>query len=371
MKRFNGLLVLLLIATVLFTGCAKQTAVETEVAPEETVEAVEKLAFPLTLRVGYSTGPDDPRGVAIKHMKERVEAETDGQILLEIHPAGELGSDDQLIAGLIDGSVDITVSSAGNYALYATKMGVSALPFLFADFQSAWSFIDSDTMKGICGDLEAYNMHVLAFFDNGFRCVTTTDRPVENVKDMEGLVIRTPDNQIVMETMYELGARPKSYPFAKLKEALVNGEFDAQENPIPVIYNNGLYEVQHYLSITNHSYDAMPLTIRRDIWERLPERYKDVILSAAEEAQTINREMVAEQTEDYVALLEEKGMVVQHPDPDEFIGATRGVMDVFANVYGDELLKEIEEFRSREPEGGQRSVEEGPSSKDRKVGGKP
>ena len=77
MKRFNGLLVLLLIATVLFTGCAKQTAVETEVAPEETVEAVEKLAFPLTLRVGYSTGPDDPRGVAIKHMKERVEAETD------------------------------------------------------------------------------------------------------------------------------------------------------------------------------------------------------------------------------------------------------------------------------------------------------
>lgn len=351
MKRFNGLMVLLLAVALLFTGCAKQPVVEAVTTPEETAEAVEDLNFPLTLRVGYSTGEDDPRGVAIKHMKEQVEADTEGQILLEIHPSGELGSDDQLIAGLIDGSVDITVSSAGNYALYATKMGVSALPFLFADFQSAWSFIDSDTMKRICADLEPYNMHVLAFFDNGFRCVTTTDRSVEGVKDMEGLVIRTPDNQIVMETMYELGARPKSYPFAKLKEALANGEFDAQENPIPVIYNNGLYEVQHYLSITNHSYDAMPLTIRLDIWERLPEEYRDVILSAAEEAETINREMVAQQTEDYVALLEEKGMVVQHPDPDEFIGATRDVMDVFANVYGEDLLKAIEEFRSKTPEG--------------------
>lgn len=351
MRRFNAFLLLLLLM-VLITGCAKQVeSVEPVPTATEISEAVEALSYPLTLRVGYSTGQDDPRGVALAHMKERIEAATEGQILLEIHPSGELGSDDQLIAGLISKDVDITVSSAGNYALYATKMGVSALPFLFGDFESAWEFIDSDTMRELCVDLEPYNMHILAFFDNGFRCVTTTDRPVKGVADMKGLVIRTPDNQIVMETMYELGARPRSYPFAKLKEALLNGDFDAQENPIPVIYNNGLYEVQQYLSITNHSYDAMPLTIRQDIWERLTEEYQGVILGAAEEAQTMNRTMVAQQTEDYVALLEEKGMVVDRPDPDEFIGATRGVMDVFANVYGEELLGEIEAFRRRKPEG--------------------
>lgn len=351
MKRFN--LSLLLVLLFLITGCAKQSNV-IEPEPTETVEEVEPLVYPLTLKVGYSTGPDDPRGVALAHMKEQIENATDGQILLEIHPSGELGSDDQLIAGLISKDVDITVSSAGNYALYATKMGVSALPFMFGDFESAWSFIDSAVMREICADLEPYNMHVLAFFDNGFRCVTTTNRPIKTVADMSGLVIRTPDNQIVMETMYELGARPKSYPFAKLKEALKNGEFDAQENPIPVIYNNGLYEVQQYLSITNHSYDAMPLTIREDIWERLPEEYQSILLTAAEEAQTMNRQMVAQQTEDYVALLEEKGMIVDHPDPDEFIGATRGVMDVFASVYGEQLLGKIEEFRRRRPapEGG-------------------
>lgn len=94
-----------------------------------------------------------------------------------------------------------------------------------------------------------------------------------------------------------------------------------------------------YLSITNHSYDAMPLTIRQDVWEQLPGEYQTIILKAAEEAQTMNREMVAEQTVKYVALLEEKGMQVDHPELTEFADATRGVMEVFENVYGKELLE--------------------------------
>lgn len=303
------------------------------------------ITWPLVIKAGYSTSRDDPRGIALESMKEKVESETGGRILIEIHPDGELGSDNQLIEGLYKREVDMTVSSAGNYALYAPRIGVSALPFLFDDFESAWAFIDSDTMHDLCGDLEPYNMHVLAFFDNGFRCVTTKDRKVESAKDMKDLNIRTPDNQIVMETMSELGARPRSYPFSELKEALTAGVFDAQENPIPVIYNSSLYEVQKYLSITNHSYDAMPLTIRQDIWDRLPSEYQGILETAALEAQTTDREMVARQTEDYVYLLKKKGMVITRPDLREFASATEGVLDVFSNVYGKELTETIAGLR--------------------------
>ena len=297
------------------------------------------------LKAGYSTSVNDPRGIALAAMKEQVESQTDGNILIEIHPDGELGSDDQLIEGLYKKEVDMTVSSAGNYALYAPRIGVSALPFLFDDFESAWAFIDSDTMQELCGDLEPYNMHVLAFFDNGFRCVTTTDRKIDSAKDMKNLNIRTPDNQIVMETMSELGARPKSYPFSQLMEALASGDFDAQENPIPVIYNNGLYEVQKYLAITNHSYDAMPLAIRQDIWEQLPAGYQEILKTAAKDAQNKDREMVARQTNDYVDLLKKEGMVITRPDLKQFADATQGVLDVFSNVYGEELMETIAGLR--------------------------
>ena len=308
---------------------------------DTTAASTVDITYPVTIRTGYSTGESDPRGIVLAKFKETVEKETNGDIIIEIHPSGELGSDADLIKGEIEGNVDMTVSSAGNYASYATKIGVSALPFLFSDFESAWNFIDSQTMQNINADLEPFNMHVLAYFDNGFRCVTTSTRPINSVKDMKGLNIRTPENQIVMETMSALSANPQSYPFAELIAALKDGTFDAQENPIPVIYNNKLYEVQKYLSITNHSYDAMPLTIRNDLWNSLRPEYREIIEKAAKTAETEDRQLVKQQTEDFVSLLEQEGMKVNYPDLTPFKEATSGVMDVFADIYGQELIDEV------------------------------
>lgn len=120
---------------------------------------------------------------------------------------------------------------------------------------------------------------------------------------------------------------------------MTDGVFDAQENPIPVIYNNGLYEVQKYLSVTNHSYDAMPLTIRQDIWAELSPEYQQLITDAAGDAQTLDRDLVKKQTEDCVKELESKGMIVVYPDLQPFRDVTTGVLDMFRKVYGDELIK--------------------------------
>ena len=318
-------------ALFLFTGC--QTA-------SDSAGQASDISYPLTLHAGYSTAEDDPRGLALKIFKDIVKEQTDGNIIIELHPSGELGSDAELIEKMTKKEVDMTVSSAGNYAVYAPRIGVSALPFLFEDFDSAWAFVDSPVMQDVNADLEAYNMHVLSYFDNGFRCVTTSEKigAVNTVEDMKGLNIRTPENKIVMETMTALSANPQSYPFAELKQALADGTFDAQENPIPIIYNNQLYEVQKYLSVTNHSYDAMPLTIRQDIWEGLTPEYQEVLSAAAEIAGNQNRVLIKNQTTDMVKRLESEGMEIVYPDLKPFQEATAGVKDIFAEVYGQDLL---------------------------------
>lgn len=346
MKHTKRIVAALLSTAMLFaTGCGNESSSSGSSKQSSSSQAsAEQLSYPITIKVGYSTGADDPRGVALDQFCKTVTEKTNGDVQFEIHPSGELGSDSELITGMIEKTVDMTVSSAGNYALYATKLGVSALPFLFNDFESAWAFIDSPEIRALGEELEGYNMHVLAYFDNGFRCVTTSEAvgPVEKVEDMKGLNIRTPENQIVMETMTELGASPKSYPFAKLMDALKDGTFDAQENPIPVIYNNKLYEAQKYLSITNHSYDTMPLTIRQDIWDQLKPEYRTVIADAAEEAQSVDRGLVKQQTDDCVSKLEEAGMVVTRPDLDPFRKATEGVMEMFRTVYGEDLIAYVQ-----------------------------
>lgn len=298
----------------------------------------------VVLKAGFSTGESDPRVVATQQFKEEVEAATDGRITVEIYPDGKLGSDSDLISGVVNGDVDITASSAGNFATYAPNAGISAFPFLFDDFDEAWSFVDGDVEVQAEQELADYNIKVLGHYDNGFRCVTTSESvgPVNSVADMQGLVIRTPENQIVMQTMLLLGAEPKVLEFTKLKDALKNGEFDAQENPIPVIYNNGLYEVQSNLAITNHSYDVMLFVIRQDIWDSLSKDDQAILAKAAQNAQAKDRELIKSQTEEYIQKLQDEGMTVTHPNLEEFKEATASAVEVFASTYNTDLLKQIQ-----------------------------
>ncbi len=299
----------------------------------------------IVLKAGFSTGDKDPRVIATELFKNEIEQATDGRITVEIHPDGELGSDADLISGVMNGDVDITASSAGNFANYSSDVGISALPFLFSDFDEAWKFVDGDIESMAEEGLEDYNIKVLAHYDNGFRCVTTSAAagPVDSVADMENLVIRTPENQIVMETMLALGAQPKVLEFTKLYDALKDGSFDAQENPIPVIYNNKLNDVQANLAVTNHSYDVMPFVIRKDVWDKLSEADQQLIMDAAAKAQERDRTLIKSQTEDYVKKLKEAGMTITYPDLSEFKSATTSVYDSLASHYDSKLMEMIKQ----------------------------
>ncbi|MCR4953370.1 MAG: TRAP transporter substrate-binding protein [Treponema sp.] len=336
-KIFNGFAAVLVCCSVIFSmsACSKKN----NDAKKSSSSASKKAAVitDYEIKLGFSTNMQDPRAEAAALFKTCVEEGTGGHIRVTLYPEGKLGSDAELITSVIENTVDMTISSAGNYASYVTPAGYSAMPFLFSDFEEAWAFFDSEENQKINKAFESYNMVVLGYFDNGFRCVTTSKNvgPVNKVADMKDLVIRTSQNQIVMETMYSLKTIPKSYPFAELKDALRNGLFSAQENPIPVIYNNKLYEVQTYLAITNHSYDAMPLTIRKELWDSFSEEYQAIIKEAAKLAQNLDRKLVKKQTEDYIDELKKVGMIITYPDLEEFKEATKNVYDVFEPVYGN------------------------------------
>ena len=303
----------------------------------------DKTTSEIVLKAGFSTGASDPRVIATELFKSEVEEATDGRIKIEIYPDSQLGADSDLIKGVVNGTVDITASSAGNFASYEPNVGISAFPFLFDNFEDAWNFVDGNIETKAEEGLGDYNIKVLGHYDNGFRCVTTSDNvgPINSVSDMDGLIIRTPENQIVMQTMLLLGATPKVLPFNELYDALKTGQFEAQENPIPVIYNNNLYEVQSNLAITNHSYDVMLFVIRDDIWQKLSDEDKEIITNAAMKAQELDRPLISEQTDEYIAKLSEEGMNITYPDLAEFRAATSDAVNLFRDSYDADLLKLI------------------------------
>ena len=304
-------------------------------------------ASSVTLKLGFSTNEEDPRALGAKQFKEEVESKTNGAVTVELYPSGQLGGDADLInsIALDSGTVDIIITDASNFATYEPKMGISALPFQFSDFDEAWAFMDSDVEAAAEEGLLSQNMRVLAHYCNGFRCVTNSKGPIETPDDMKGLLIRTPENPVIMATMTALGANPQPLSFSELYQALQQKTYDAQENPIPVIYNNNLYEVQEYLSVTNHIYSGMCFTIAESSWNKLSADQQAIVEAAAKASADYDRQLNKEQTESLVSSLEEKGMKINTPELAPFAEATASVLTDNASTYGD-LLDQLNAWKA-------------------------
>lgn len=318
-----------------------------EASDAASTEAGAPVGDPITLKFGYSTNDEDPRGQAAQQFKAEVEEKSGGAITVELYPSGQLGGDADLInsIALDSGTVDIIVTDASNFATYEPLMGISALPFQFEDFETAWAFMDSDIEAAAEEGLLSQNMRVLAHYCNGFRCVTNSKGPVESPADMAGMLIRTPENPVIMATMTALGANPQPLSFSELYQALQQKTYDAQENPIPVIYTNNLYEVQEYLSVTNHIYSGMCFTIAESTWGKMSAEQQEIVQAAALSSAEYDRELNAQLTDDLVANLEEAGMKINYPELAPFAEATASVLTDSADTYGD-LLTQLADWKA-------------------------
>ncbi len=297
------------------------------------------------LKLGFSTNNSTPRAVASTLFKNEVEKKSKGKILVELYDSTRLpsislkGSDTDLIETVMNkGALDMVVSSAGNFALYEPQMGISALPYLFNSFESAYNFLETRFVKNIDKKMEGLNIVVLAYFTNGFRCITTTNKKIDSLKDLKNLRIRTPANIPVIETLTALGCNVEPADFNKVFEGLQTGRFEAEENPIPAIEGHELYLVQKYLAVTNHSFDAMPLVIRKDVWDSLSAEDKQIIQEAANKAEELDHTIVKAQSLLLLKELKDRGMIITYPDLDEFKEACECVYEHYNQLFGESFM---------------------------------
>ena len=359
MRKTLSVLVSTMLAVSMLAGCGSKStstptegtttaaAAKTEDTTAADTAAVTPSADAITLKLGFSTNEEDPRAKASQEFKKEVEEKSGGSIVVEIYPSGQLGGDAALIEAMAldSGTVDVIITDASNFATYEPKMGISALPFQFEGFEDAWEFMDGEIEKEAEDLLIEQNMRVLAHYDNGFRCVTNSKKEIGAPADMANMLLRTPENPVIMATMKALGANPQPLAFSELYQALQQGTYDAQENPIPVIYNNNLYEVQKYLSVTNHIYSGMCFTITESTWNKMSAEQQAIVDAAAKSSAEFNRQMNKQQTEEMLSTLKEKGMIITEPDLAPFAEATAGVANDMKATYGD-LLDKVNEWKA-------------------------
>lgn len=300
------------------------------------------------MKMAVATSKDRSLTKGLDKFGEIVEKETNGSIKVEVYPDGQLGGDIAVFEGLKMGSIQGTTMSTGPIGSFAPKFNVFDLPFLFNDRETAYEVLDGDIGKEILKELDGTGVIGLNYWENGFRHLTNSVREVKTAADVEGLKIRTLENDLHIDIWKTLGANPVPMAFTELFTALEQRVVDGQENPVGNVVGNKMFEVQKYLTQTGHVYNASPFLISEKFWETLSDEEKDIITKAADEAMKYQRELNTQEDEDMFKQLEEEGMVItelSNEDKQTFIDKLQPLYEKYKEDFGEELVNQLLEMQ--------------------------
>ncbi|MFQ1701140.1 DctP family TRAP transporter solute-binding subunit [Loktanella agnita] len=295
-----------------------------------------------TLKLAHAAPESDLQQTMSLFFKEQVEARTDGNVTVNLFPSGQLGNDAQMIDGARSGIIDIAMVGLNNYSGLMPESAAFTLPFMFPTREAAYQVLDGPVGQGVLDQMGEFGLKGLGFPENGYRNMTNNRGPIRVPADVEGLQMRV-NNSIALNNMFAaLGANPQQIPVAELYTALETGVVDAQDHPIGVTLSFKFYEVQDYLSITQHAYAPLALAMNSDTFEGLSEDEQAIILEVAAEAVAMQRELSIEKEDEMIAALEADGMTVNRDvDGAAFQEAVKPVWEAFIEANGDELVNAI------------------------------
>jgi tripartite ATP-independent transporter DctP family solute receptor len=211
---------------------------------------------------------------------------------------------------LIGGAQEMMVGSTATLVGITKEMALWDTPFLFNDAREADAILDGAIGQKVIDKLQDKGLVGLAYWENGFRNLTNSKRPVQKMEDLDGIKLRVMQNNVYLESFKTLGANAIPLPFSELFSALETSTVDGQENPFNTILSSKFYEVQKYLSVTNHVYSPWIVLVSKKWWDGLSKDEQKVLLDAAKASRDFERKDTRDEAAKALADLKAKGMKI-------------------------------------------------------------
>ena len=240
-------------ALALLMGCGKQSA-----------------DGPILIKFPHVTAPATPKGQAAERFKQVVEERLAGRVMVEVYPSAQLMSDDDSLDGLAFGEVQMIAISLSKLDRLTNKFQLFDLPFLFPDLQAVEVFQASDTGQELLTSIVDRKILGLSFWHNGMKQFGGP-KPMQTPEAAEGLKFRIMESDVLQAQILQIGGNPQKMAFGEVYQALQTGAVDAQENTWSNIYSSKFYEVQAYVTETNHGYLGYLVAVNPDFWNSLPD----------------------------------------------------------------------------------------------------
>lgn len=297
-------------------------------------------------KLGTDVPDSHPINIHARRAADAIRQQTNGRVDLRVFSNNQLGGQSDMLSQLRSGALEsFALSGVNVLSTIIPTSSVYGLGFAFPNYDAVWRAMDGQLGATLRGKIEQAGFVVMdKIWDNGFRQITNSVRPINEPKDLQGLKIRVPVSSLWTSLFVSLGAAPTSLNFAEVYSALQTKVVDGQENP-PVIINAAkLYEVQKFCSVTNHMWDGWWFLINRRAWTRLPDDLKEIFARNVNAEALEHRKDVARLNAGLRDELTSKGLVFNDVNPEPFKEQLRrsGFYAEWRKRFGEELMGQLE-----------------------------
>ncbi|MBA2672540.1 TRAP transporter substrate-binding protein [Ramlibacter sp.] len=270
-----------------------------------------------TIKFANQNAKGHPVVMGMEKFAELVESRSGGKLKVQIFAGGALGSDQANVSALQGGTLEMAAMNSGIFASVVKDFAIYDFPFLFDNGKEADAVVDGPFGTALHQKLEDKGLVGLAYYELGFRQLTNSKRPIARVEDIAGLKLRVIPNPINVDWVSALGANPTPLPFPELYAALEQKAVDGQENPVATIQGAKLYEVQKFMTLSNHQYNPQSVVMSKKFWDALPADEKKIVQDAARESAKYQREQSRAAAAGILDSLKKSGMQVTVLPPAE------------------------------------------------------
>lgn len=285
-----------------------------------------------TIRWGHLNNTDHPVSFGVKKFAEILAAKSGGKLNIREFAASQLGNELQQQAALRGGTQEMLSASTTSLATVVPEFGLLDFPFIVSTTDQADALVGGAFGKAMIDTLPQRGLIGLGYWGLGFRNVTNSKLPITRIEDFNGLKLRVIPNPVYLESFSAFKANPIPMSFGELYSALETRTVDGQENPYTVILSNKFYEVQKYVSATNHTFTENIILVSKIFWDKLSPTEQRMMREAYEESRGYQKEQTLKQTETALADLQAKGMQYNPVAPAELERMRKAVQPVVEKV---------------------------------------
>ena len=299
-----------------------------------------------TITVSNGVAESHPVGNGVEAMRACITERTNGAWTLNAFWSSALGDDLTATQALRSGTQEMVITSTSPLVGIEPALGVFDLPFLFSDAAEADAVLDGDFGDMMSDKMTGSGLVNLAWWENGFRNLTNSVRPITRLEDFDGLRVRVMQNNIFLDTFQALGTNATPMAFGEVFTALETKAIDAQENPFVTIDTSKFHEVQDYVSNTQHAYTPFMVLFSKPIFDTYSEEEQQILRDCAVIGRDVQRSVSRELSDQSLANIQEAGMAFNDLDTAELERireAVAGVYERNAATIGQDVIDAMQD----------------------------